>query len=82
MMMASATSGVDLLAAATGGAAQIKHDGAFATCCSLALSSAAAIGCATSAAWPRVEAGTATAMPLVHLVANVWITEKALGDRR
>ena len=92
MLMASAPSGVDWLDADSGGAAPIKLDGAFATCCALALSIATAIGCATSAAWSRVEArtatsrveaGTATAMPLVHLVArNAWIAEKALGDRR
>ena len=81
LLVASAASVVNVLvAAATGGGTPLSR-AASTTCVALALGTTA-IGCATSAAWLRVGAGIATAMPPMLLVGRTfWITKKACGAR-
>ena len=79
LLVASAASVVNALVAAASGGGTPLNRAAPATCVALALG-AAAIGCATSAAWPRVEARIATALPPMLLVARTfWIAKKACG---
>ena len=60
LLVASAAFVVNVLVAAAFGGGTPLSRAASATCVALAFG-AAAIGCATTAAWPRVEAGTVTA---------------------
>ena len=81
LLVASAASVVNVLVAAAFGGGTPLNRAASATCVALA-PGAAVIGCATSSAWSRVEAGTVTAMPPMLLVARTfWITRKDCGTR-
>ena len=82
LLVAAAASVANVRVAAASGGGTPLNRAASAKCVALALG-ATAIGCMTTPAWPRVEAGTVTAMPPMPIASRTFrITKKACGARR